>query len=86
MLRPDRRDLQSRDSLLQRIQGEFAEMPCLRLTAPQARRLFHLRPDICDRVLTRLVETRTLVRGTDGRYGLAGSQIAAEQRYAFSAE
>ena len=47
----DRRDDTARYALVQRVYGEFHEMPCMRLTAPQARLLFGLRPDVCERVL-----------------------------------
>ena len=39
------------DEVLQRIQGEFVEMPGLRLTAPQAQRLWGLERDLCDALL-----------------------------------
>jgi hypothetical protein len=65
-----RRDEHSRAQLLQRIRSEFEEMPCLRLTAAQARRLFGLRADISDRVLQALVREGTLTRGGDERYKL----------------
>ena len=56
----DRRDQASRDELVERVYGEFSEMPCLRLTAAQAQRLFGLRADICARILAGLVATRWL--------------------------
>jgi len=71
--RLDRRNQTTRQSLLARIRGEFSEMPCLRLTRDQARRLFGLRPDVCDRVLATLVKEGELVCGTDGRYGTIGT-------------
>ena len=50
--------------LLFRIRAEFAEMPGLKLTLPQASRLFHLDSDRCQRVMTTLVATGQLaVRG-----------------------
>jgi hypothetical protein len=51
----DRRDHTVRCALVQRIYGEFHEMPCMRLTAPQARLLFGLRPDVSERILADLV-------------------------------
>ena len=51
----DRRDGTARDALVQRVYGEFHEMPCMRLTAPQARLLFGLRPDVSERILAGLV-------------------------------
>jgi hypothetical protein len=74
----DRRNHTTRQSLLVRILREFDEMPCLLLTRDQARRLFGLRPDVCDRALVTLVQEGALVCGTDGRYGT----IAALQRRA----
>lgn len=51
--------------LHRRIQAEFAEMPGMRLTLPQASRLFSLEPTLCERVLGTLVERRLLsLRGT----------------------
>ena len=63
------------DDVLQRIQGEFVEMPGLRLTAPQARRLWGLERDVCEALLASLVNTRFLVRTRDGAFvRLEGSQ------------
>jgi hypothetical protein len=56
----DRRDHTLRYALVQRIYGEFHEMPCMRLTAPQARLLFGLRPDVSERILADLVRQRLL--------------------------
>jgi hypothetical protein len=43
-----------------RLQAEFVEMPGLRLTLPQASRLFHLERTVCERVLGTLVDKRLL--------------------------
>ena len=43
-----------------RIQAEFAEMPGMRLTLPQASRLFNLERTLCERVLGTLVDKRVL--------------------------
>ena len=67
-LRADRRNIASREHLLQRVRSEFKEMPCLRLTRGQAQRLFGLRADVCARVLAGLVDEGTLTCGPDGRY------------------
>jgi hypothetical protein len=69
-VRGDRRNTSSRTRLLDRIRAEFREMPCLRLTPAQARRLFGLRADVCERVFSLLVAEGTLIRGADGRYGV----------------
>jgi hypothetical protein len=67
---PDRRNSVSRDRLLDRVRGEFREMPCLRLTFGQAQRLFSMRADICERVFASLVREGMLTRGPDARYGV----------------
>lgn len=70
LLRPrtDRRDVEARQQLIRRVRAEFREMPCLRLTAGQARRLFGLRSDVCDRILGELVDDGRLACGSDGRF------------------
>jgi hypothetical protein len=45
-----------------RISAEFHEMPGLSLTVPQARRLWGLAPDVCDRVVDVLVDRAVLKR------------------------
>jgi hypothetical protein len=49
------------ESVLFRVWGEFAEMPGLTLTLPQAARLFQLESTRCERVLGLLVDTGQLV-------------------------
>ena len=56
------------DEVLQRIQGEFVEMPGLRLTAPQAQRLWGLDRDVCDALLAALVDAKFLLRTRDGAF------------------
>jgi len=58
------------DVLLGRVFGEFVEMPGLRLTLPQAKRLWDLDEQTCVRVLDRLVEFGLLCRTVCG-YGRA---------------
>jgi len=48
------------DALLNRIRGEFLEMPGLRLTCEQAQRLYGLDRLLCQRALDRLVDARFL--------------------------
>lgn len=55
-------------TLLERIQGEYREMPGLKLTDAQACRLWALDGCTCRLVLTRLVEQRFLKRAPDGTY------------------
>jgi hypothetical protein len=73
----NRRDYASREALLQRVCGEFSEMPCLRLTMPQAQRLFGMPADRCRRVLDGLVRDGTLTRDQD-RFRLNDSRIWPE--------
>ncbi len=56
------------DEVLQRIQGEYDEMPGLRLTPAQAQRLWGLERDVCDALLAALVDTKFLVRTRDGAF------------------
>src|SRR3954462_9388812 len=56
----ERRNHAARYALTQRISGEFQEMPCLRLTAAQAQRLFGLRAEVCQRILLNLVQQGSL--------------------------
>jgi hypothetical protein len=56
------------EDVLQRIQGEFLEMPGLRLTAPQAQRLWGLERDICDALLEALVDSKFLMQTRDGAF------------------
>ena len=51
----------SLDDLLRRVQAEFLEMPGLRVTRAQARRLWALDDELCDAVLSALVDARFLV-------------------------
>ena len=56
------------DDVLQRIQGEFVEMPGLRLTAAQAQRLWGLERDVCDALLKELVDAKFLLKTRDGAF------------------
>ena len=56
------------DDVLRRVQGEFIEMPGLRLTEPQARRLWGLDPVSCDALLGALVEAKFLFKTRDGAF------------------
>ena len=56
------------DEVLQRIQGEYVEMPGLRLTAAQARRLWGLERDVCDALLGALVDAKFLSQTRDGAF------------------
>jgi hypothetical protein len=54
--------------LLDRIRGEYLEMPGLRLTLSQAQRLFGLDPVACALVFETLTLERFLTQGRDGRF------------------
>jgi hypothetical protein len=56
------------DDTLRRVQGEFLEMPGLRLTAAQARRLWGLDSASCEALLGALVEAKFLFRTRDGAF------------------
>ncbi len=56
------------DDVLQRIQGEYVEMPGLRLTAAQAQRLWGLERDFCASLLSALVEAKFLEKTRDGAF------------------
>lgn len=59
--------------VLTRIQMEYVEMPDLKLTLRQARRLWDLEADVCERALGRLVDANFLWRTPDGAYLRRGS-------------
>ncbi len=56
------------DEVLRRVQGEFLEMPGLRLTEPQARRLWGLDSVSCEALLDALVDARFLVKTRNGAF------------------
>ena len=56
------------DEVLRRVQGEFLEMPGLRLTEPQARRLWGLDAASCDALLGALVDAKFLFKTRDGAF------------------
>jgi len=62
---PARRD--HNDDLL-RVQGEFLEMPGLRLSESQARRLWGLDAEQCQALLGALVDAKFLLKTRDGAF------------------
>jgi hypothetical protein len=58
-------------ALALRVRGEFAEMPGLRLTVPQAARLFSLAPDVARAVLDELRLASVLTCSNRGSYSLS---------------
>ena len=59
--------LQSHD-VLRRVQGEYTEMPGLRLTSAQAQRLWGLDREACDALLGALVDAKFLFKTRDGAF------------------
>ena len=56
------------EDVLQRIQGEYVEMPGLRLTPAQAQRLWGLDRPTCDTLLQTLVHANFLSQTRDGSF------------------
>jgi hypothetical protein len=63
-----RESLRVTDEVLRRVQGEFLEMPGLRVTEAQARRLWGLDAASCDALLGALVEAKFLFKTRDGAF------------------
>lgn len=72
------------DEVLQRIQGEFVEMPGLRLTPAQAQRLWGLERDFCEALLGALVDAKFLAQTRDGSFirmdGARPTQLSTVRR------
>jgi hypothetical protein len=66
--REERRDPQSRERLVRRVVSEYQQMPGLRLTVLQARRLFGIDLAACERVLSGLVAIGFLASNSRGLY------------------
>jgi len=56
------------ENVVRRVRGEFMEMPGLRLTEPQARRLWGLDAASCSALLGALVDAKFLFRTRDGAF------------------
>lgn len=56
------------EDVLRRVQGEFLEMPGMRLTEAQARRLWNLDAASCRDLLDTLVDSHFLFRTRDGAF------------------
>jgi len=61
-------ELHTTDEVLRRVQGEFLEMPGMRLTEAQARRLWGLEASLCATLLGTLVDNNFLFRTRDGAF------------------
>jgi len=53
---------------LARMQTEWMEMPQLKITRPQARRLWSLSNEVCDTAFATLIRKGFLVQAPDGAY------------------
>jgi hypothetical protein len=60
--------MQNIDEVLTRIEMEYREMPDMKLTFWQARRLWNLDEAVCEAALARLVTEKFLSRTSDGRF------------------
>lgn len=76
-LRPE-----TRDSITERVRGEFREMPGLTLTLAQAGRLWSLDTATCTEVLTSLVSSGFLSRRPDGAFCRASDMNGRPIRFA----
>jgi hypothetical protein len=68
------------EDALQRIQGEYLEMPGLRLTAAQAQRLWGLESATCSSLLAALVDAKFLTQTRDGAYVRSDATLPATFR------
>jgi len=69
-----------------RIQVEYNEMPDLKLTRPQVRRLCDLPADVCDAALDALVQAGFLARVRDGSYLRGGAEQLTTPTPAFDSD
>jgi hypothetical protein len=63
-------DVTSKQQMLNRVRGEFLEMPGLRLRVEQAQRLWGLDRATCQELLASLVDANFLARCGNDAYGL----------------
>ena len=56
------------DAIVQRVRGEYLEMPGLSLTERQAQRLWHLEPEACRSLFKALVDSGFLRQTPRGGY------------------
>jgi hypothetical protein len=66
------------DDVIRRVQGEYIEMPGLRLTVAQAQRLWGLDRTACDTLLGALVDAKFLFRTRDGAF-VRSDQVRASR-------
>jgi hypothetical protein len=72
--------LTANQELLQRIRMEYVEMPDLRLTFRQARRLWNLEAAVCDELLGALVHEGFLAQANDGAFLRRGDAVSVQRR------
>jgi hypothetical protein len=77
-LKEVRMSAQLPSELLRRVQGEFLEMPGLRLTEAQACRLWGLDAQACAALLSELIDAEFLVRTQGGTFMYVGSPMPAK--------
>ena len=65
------------DDVVRRVQGEYREMPGLRLTPAQAQRLWGLDRAACDALLGALVDAKFLLRTRDGAFMRSDQALAS---------
>ena len=71
--------MNSKRLLLERVRGEYLEMPGLQLTIPQACRLWQLDRTTCEAVLADLVATQFLRRTSAGMYARSSAAPYSRQ-------
>ena len=64
------------EDTVRRVRAEFLEMPGLKLTVPQAQRLWGVDRPTCEAVIATLTATRFLVRTRDGAFVLRAATSA----------
>ena len=80
---PESPAIVSREQIVRRIRGEYLEMPGLRLTRPQAQRLWGLDEQTCAQLLDSLTEDRFLLRRGDGTYARLTGGVLSDGAGAF---
>jgi hypothetical protein len=73
-------DIMKVEDAAELIQMEYAEMPGLKLTLWQARRLWNLSDDLCARALATLTGSGFLTQTADGSYIRRGAAPARIKR------
>lgn len=60
---------------IERVRGEYLEMPGLSLTRPQMLRLWHLDSSVCDAVVETLIASHFLRHRPDHKYVRCGEDL-----------